>query len=231
MFSIVIPTHNEEKRIHDTLEKLLKFLHRFRKPYEIIIVDDGHDRTLDIVSEFVHVKRNHVQLLRFNHRQGKGKALVEGMKKAKGDAIITYDADGAAPPKEIPKLLKELKRSDVVIGSRALEHAVIVGTVPNRRRIASKSFNTLIDFLFQLGVKDTQCGFKGIKRNKILPLLNQFKQHGFEWDVELLLRAKKAGLRIKEIPIEWHHKKEGKVVYRDVMRMLKGVVKLKREMG
>ncbi len=231
MLSVIIPTHNEEKRVKATLEALLKFLLKLRKPFELIVVDDGEDRTLYTVAEFVHDKRNHLRLLHFNERLGKGGALVKGIREAKGEDIITYDADGAVPPKEIPRMLHALEKYDVVIGSRALEKAVIVGRVPLRRRFASRSFNVLVNLLFRLGVRDTQCGFKGMKRKKVLSLLPQFKRRGFEWDVELLVKAKRAGLSIHEIPVEWRHKKEGKVVLRDVARMLKGVLALKKEIG
>lgn len=231
MFSILIPTHNEEKRVRKTLNNLLAFLHGYRKPFEIVVVDDGKDATRQIVGEYARVRSNHLRLFHFPHRMGKGGALVVAMRKARGEFLVTYDADGAVPPKEIPRMLEALKKCDVVVGSRALENAVIVGDVPPQRRFASRSFNFLVNRLFRLGIKDTQCGFKGFRHRKITPLLASFHCRGFEWDVEVLAKAKRAGLSLKEIPVEWHHKKEGKVVVRDVARMLHGIMKLKKELG
>lgn len=232
MFSIIIPTHDEEKRVFSTLAQLLSFLRtNYKGKFEVIVIDDGSDSTAAIARKFASNKKNRVCVHHFNRRLGKGGAIMQGLRKARGDLVVTYDADAAVPPREIPKMLDALRYSDVVVGSRAIENAVIVGRIPFRRRFASKSFNLLVNFLFRLGVKDTQCGFKGLRRKRILPLLPQFRRHGFEWDVELLVKARRAGLRIREIPVEWHHKKEGKVVLRDVARMLKGVLALKREIG
>ncbi len=230
MFTIAIPTHNEEKRIRATLEKLYAFLEDFGKPFEVLVVDDGKDATLDMLRLYAGHGKHNIRIYHFPHRLGKGGALTQALHLARGDSIITYDADGAVPPKEIPRMLAALKKHDVVIGSRKQENAVIVGNVPLQRRFASKSFNFLVNVLFDLGVRDTQCGFKGFRRKKITPLARSFKRTGFEWDVEVLAKAKRAGLSITEIPVEWHHKKEGKVVLRDVAHMLSGILSLKREL-
>lgn len=231
MFSIIIPTHNEENRIEATLEALYFFLDKNygKKEYEVIIIDDGSDRTNQKVAEF----RNGEHGINFHHykeRLGKGAALMEGFKKAKGKFIITYDADGAIPPKEIPKLLVELENFDLVIGSRRHAGSDIYGKVPYRRRLASYSFNTLVNLLFDLKIKDTQCGFKGLRKSLAVKLVPLMKLRGFEWDVELLAKAKHHGFKIAEIGIEWHHKKEGKVKISDTARMLSGIIKLKMEM-
>mgnify|MGYP001571241496 CR=1 FL=1 len=232
MFSVIIPTHNEEKRIYATLARLLSFLRtNYAARFEVIVIDDGIDSTEKIVSRFAAQKKNNLSLRHFSTRIGKGGAIMKGIRFARGQFCITYDADAAVPPKEIPGMLDALKSSDIVVGSRAVENAVIVGRVPLRRRFASRAFSLVVGFLFRLGVRDTQCGFKGFRRKRILPLLPRLHRTGFEWDVELLVKAKKAGLRLKEIPVEWHHKKEGKVVLRDVGRMLEGVLALKREIG
>jgi glycosyltransferase involved in cell wall biosynthesis len=231
MFSIIIPTHNEENRIEATLEGLFFFLDRHykKKEFEVIIIDDGSDRTKEKILEF----RNGAHEIKFFHypvRMGKGAALMEGFKKANGKFVITYDADGAIPPKEIPKLLSELEKYDIVIGSRHIKSSDIYGRIPIRRRFASFSFNTLVNLLFSLKIRDTQCGFKGIRKAAARKLVPLMKLKGFEWDVELLVKAKHHGFKIAEIGIEWHHKKEGKVKISDTAKMLSGILKLKAEM-
>ncbi len=231
MFSIVIPTHNEENRIEETLEALFFYLlkHYRRSEYEVVILDDGSDRTAQKVEEFR--KREHkIRFYHFGKRLGKGAALMDGFELAKGDVIITYDADGAIPPREMPKILKELKNYDLVIGSRAHPESDIYGKVPLKRRFASISYNMLVNLLFNLGIRDTQCGFKGIRKKAAMKLVPLLKLKGFEWDVELIVKAKRQGYAIKEIGIEWHHKKEGKVKISDTAKMLKGTLNLKAEL-
>lgn len=231
MFTILIPTHNEENRIEETLEALFFFLSKhYRKvDFEVIIVDDGSDRTSHKVKEFGK-DGGRIRFYHFPERLGKGAALMAGFRRARGSVIITYDADGAIPPREIPKMLEELRKFDLVIGSRSHPQSDIYGKVPFRRRIASLSFNTLVNLLFGLNVKDTQCGFKGIRISAVKKLLPLLKLKGFEWDVELIAKAKRHGFSISEIGIEWHHKKEGKVKVGDTINMLRGILRLKAEM-
>ncbi len=231
MFTILIPTHNEENRIEETLEALFYYLtkHYRKTEFEVLIIDDGSDRTQQKVKEF-RSGTGKIRIFHFPHRLGKGGALMEGFKHSKGDLIITYDADGAIPPREIPKMLFELKKCDLVIGSRSHPDSDIYGKVPLRRRLASYSFNALVNLLFNLDIRDTQCGFKGIRKGVAMKLIPLMRLRGFEWDVELLAKAKRHGMRITEIGIEWHHKKEGKVKLSDTTKMLSGILKLKAEM-
>lgn len=71
--------------------------------------------------------------------------------------------------------------------------------------MSSKVFNILVNLMFDLGIKDTQCGAKVFKKSIVEPLLSMMKNRGFEFDVELLWRIKKGGFNIKEIPVEWKH--------------------------
>ena len=232
MFTILIPTHNEESRIEETLEALFFFLlkHYRKNDFEVVIVDDGSDRTGQKVQAFGK-DEGRIRFYHFPERLGKGAALMAGLRRARGHVIITYDADGAIPAREIPKMLRELQKFDLVIGSRMHPQSDIYGRIPIRRRLASISFNALVNILFGLNIKDTQCGFKGIRISAVKKLLPLMKLRGFEWDVELIAKAKKHGFSISEIGIEWHHKKEGKVKFGDTVKMLRGVLKLKMEMA
>ncbi|MFH1750327.1 MAG: glycosyltransferase [Candidatus Micrarchaeota archaeon] len=231
MFTILIPTHNEENRIEETLEALFFYLlkHYRKTDFEVVIIDDGKDRTAEKVQDFGK-DQGRIRFYHFPERLGKGAALMAGFRRARGHAIITYDADGAIPPREMPRMLEELRKFDLVIGSRAHRKSDIYGRIPLRRRIASLTFNSLVNLLFGLGIKDTQCGFKGIRVSAVKKLLPLLKLRGFEWDVELLAKARRHGFSVSEIGIEWHHKKEGKVKITDTARMLAGVLKLKVEM-
>ena len=200
MFTLLIPTHNEENRIGETLEALFFYLHRHHRKseYEVLVVDDGNDRTSQKVGEFMSVEHS-LRLRHFPKRMGKGGALMKGFALAKGDVIITYDADGAIPAREIPKMLLELKKYDLVIGSRSHPDSDIYGKVPLRRRLASYSFNTLVNLLFGLGIGDTQCGLRAYSEHAF-SLINTTLDR-YEFDTEVLHDIKRYDLRFVEVPI------------------------------
>jgi glycosyltransferase involved in cell wall biosynthesis len=208
MLSIIIPAYNEERRLPHALDLLTKFFKQAQKKelrgvaYEIVIALDGPlDNTPQIAGQWAR-RNNAIRVVQLEHR-GKGWAVANGLKAAHGDAIV-YDADAATPPREILKVVRAFSKSDVVVGSRRVPGAVVSG-FPIFRTIASRTFNLLVRLLFGLNISDTQCGFKGIRneaRRRIAPMLST---GGWTWDVEMLYLAKKAGYRMEEIPIEWHH--------------------------
>ena len=228
MLSIIVPTHNEEKRIRGTLLLLEDFLEGRGTAYEIIVVDDGTDSTAEIAGRIAK-KNKKIRVVHLEKRQGKGGAVMLGMREAKGDSII-YDADASAAPREIPKLAEGLKKADLVVGSRKVPSSVAVG-MPLERVVTSAVFSFLVRLLFNLGVKDTQCGFKAIRKEAAKKLVRQVKSTGFVWDVELIARAKKNGLKVVEVPIEWTYRAGGTIKPLDTLVMLKDLLALRRSLG
>lgn len=234
MLSIIIPTHNEEKRVEPTLRALLSFLKHAHFNYEIVVVDDGTDATSEIVRQFAEENENkRIKLMHFPKRLGKGGAVKKGFLAARGDCLL-YDADASTPPNEIPKLVEGLKTHEIVVGSRYAPGAR--ARIQFHRRLAAKAFNALANALFALGVSDTQCGFKALRARAAKTLARELVHTGFEFDVELLARAKKHGFRVKEVAIEWRHVAGGPLeksfleVLKTAFKMLFGLVKLRFEL-
>jgi len=228
MISIIVPTHNEEKRIRGTLLLLEDFLENKRVDYEVIVVDDGSDATAAIAGKIAR-KNKRFQVLRFEKRQGKGGAIMRGMKAAKGDVVI-YDADASAPAREILKLIEGLAKAAIVVGSRKLPDSLVHG-VPPVRLVTSALFSLIVRILFNLGVRDTQCGFKAIRKAAVKKLLPQLKSTGFVWDVELLARAKNNKMRVLEVPIEWTFRAGGTMRPLDTLKMLYDLLALRKSLG
>ncbi len=236
MLSIIIPTHNEAKRIRPTLEALTRFLRAKKTVFELVVVDDGTDATSEIVREFGEENSwLKLKLMHFPKRLGKGGGVKKGLEAARGEALVVYDADAATPPSEIPKALEALKTSEVVIGSRAAQGAVVRGVAPHRSA-SSRVFNALVRLLFGLRFSDTQCGFKAFKKKPGKILARELTHSGFEFDVELLYRAKKHGFLIKEIPVRWKHVPGGPLeagvfgVFKTALEMVWGLLKLRMEL-
>jgi hypothetical protein len=175
--------------------------------YEILVCDDcSTDGTYEILAK-VAEKNASVRPLHFRQRVGKGGTIKAALPKAKGEIIVIMDADLATDLKHIRELVGtvEVDRA-LVIGERAVHDRLTQGYT---RAILSLGYNSLVRLLFRTGVVDHQCGFKGLRNADARVLFEQVEDNGFLFDTELILRAKKLGLPIKRIPVEWKERRPG----------------------
>jgi dolichyl-phosphate beta-glucosyltransferase len=219
--SIVIPCLNEERRIVTTLETVRAFLRSRSEPWEIVVVDDGSaDRTSGVVQErFAGEPR--VRVLRFPQNHGKGWAVREGFRAASGELVLFSDADLATPIEELTKFESAAARGfDLVIASRVIDGARILTPQPWRRRLSGSVFRGLVRLLGLSPFRDTQCGFKLMRRRTMRPIVDAVTTEGFAFDVELIARARAAGLQVREEPVDWRDASGSKVrLYPDAVRM------------
>ena len=209
MLSIIIPAYNEESRIKPTLEAYLDFFKG--KDIELIVVMNGcTDNTLQVVQS---IKDQRIKYLNLN-TPGKGSAIIQGFKIASGDLISYVDADNSTTPEFLNKLLENMEDYDCVMGSRYLKDSKIIIKQPISRRMLSRGFNILVRTVLNLKYKDTQAGAKIFKREAIGSILENFKTHGWAFDVNILYKIKKKGFTIKEIPIKWSDSGESKLKIR-----------------
>jgi dolichyl-phosphate beta-glucosyltransferase len=219
--SIVIPAYNEEGRILPTLRMIDDYLRNKDRTYEIIVVDDASsDKTSEIVSA-VAAEKGSIRLLLGSANRGKGFSVRRGILEASGDLILMSDADLSTPIEEVEKFFPWIERGyDVVIGSRALKESDIIQKQPWYRQLMGKVFNLLVRTIVRGGLHDTQCGFKMFRSRPAKKIFASLKTEGFAFDVEALLRAKKIGCRIKEVPVKWINSPQSKVrIVRDSLRM------------
>lgn len=201
--SLIIPAYNEEKRIGNVVKSYSTFLDK-KYNYEIIIVCDGNDCTSYIIKNMM-IDNPNIRLIEYHGRQGKGMAIIRGFSESYGNVLAFVDADESVLPEEFDKLVNALEDNDCAIASRRISGAQIVIGQPWIRIIPSKIFNIIVNVMFDLGIKDTQCGAKVFKKEPIDSVLLSLKTKGFEFDVELLWRIKSKGFSIKEVPIKWVH--------------------------
>jgi len=225
--SIVIPAFNEAGRIEGSLEQLTSFLDAQPWDYDIRVVDDGStDRTAEVVTKCA-ARLPRIVLQRESHR-GKGGAVKAGLLAAAGEFRFMCDADLSMPPAEILRFLPPQQADwDVAIGSREGLGARRVGE-PWRRHAIGRIFNRAIQSLAIPGIADTQCGFKMFTAESVAAIFPHVTLDGWAFDVEVLCIARAKGLRIVQVPIEWHHRTESKVsVLRDSWRMLRDVLRVR----
>lgn len=210
---ILIPAYNEERRIEPTLREYGEFFQKnYQGEHHIVVVLNGcTDNTLGVVKK-VGADFPAVHALEFKEPIGKGGALIEGLKLAMHSELIGYvDADGATPPRAFLDLVKHIGEADCVIGSRWLPGAVIHQSQQSRRQFASRVFHQIVQFLFHMNIRDTQCGAKVMKTLAVEKIHNRLTIADMAFDINLLYALKRAGFKILEVPTEWTDKAGSKV--------------------
>src|SRR5882724_10814922 len=230
-FSVVIPCFNEAGRIGETLRLTLEYLASNAAESELIVVNDGStDATAAIARERLKDARVETRLLENFPNRGKGAAVRAGLLAAQKPIGLFFDADLSTPLEETPKVIEPIVRGevDIAFGSRAIDRSLIGQHQPWRREYAGRVFNLLVRVATGLPFWDTQCGFKAFRLDVCRPILEAARVDGFAFDVELLVLAQRAGLRIREVPVRWNHAEGSKVsFFRDSLRMLREVITLR----
>ncbi|HXD12494.1 MAG TPA: dolichyl-phosphate beta-glucosyltransferase [Anaerolineales bacterium] len=220
--SIVIPAHNEENRLPDTLEQVFDFLGRQSFTSEVIVVENGSsDRTLEVAQGF---SRLHENLRVIQSARGKGAAVRAGMLAARGAYRFMCDADLSMPVEEIAKFIPPaIKDVDIAIASREAAGAVRYNE-PRYRHLGGRAINFFVQLFILPGLNDTQCGFKCFSANAAEAIFSLQTLTGWSFDIELLFIARRHNFVVREIPIHWIHHPETKVsALRDAIRMLQDI--------
>ncbi len=224
--SVVIPAFNEQWRLPTTLIDVIDYCDLYAGVYEIVVVDDGStDGTVQAVRKFEKI-RPQVRLISYPRNHGKGYAVRTGVLNAKGAKILFADADGSTPIAELARLDNALRAgADVVIGSRAMvtrETRVITRWY---RKYLGRIFNFFVNVLVLPGIADTQCGFKIFTRNAAEFLFRLQSCDGYSFDVEVLFIARRAGLKIQEVPVNWENAPGSKVnLVLDSLKMFRDIL-------
>jgi hypothetical protein len=137
------------------------------------------------------------------------------------------DADCSTSVGDMMSLFALIGDGDGVIGSRWIKGAVLIERQGFLRRLQSRGFNHLIRLLFRLPYRDTQCGAKVFSKTAVDAVLPSMKSSGFEFDVELLWRLRKAGFIIREVPVRWQNNKDTRVKSADMIHMVAGLVRVR----
>jgi glycosyltransferase involved in cell wall biosynthesis len=229
-FSIVLPCFNEASRITGSLATLDRW---FGSAAEVLVVDDGSsDDTARRAEAFASTHAN-VHLHRLTGHSGKGKAIRTAIPLAHCDLVLVMDADLAYDRECINRVLDALATADMVAGNR--RHAGSRYSVPvnlfgflYRRHLIGLVFNAFVRTLLQLGMRDTQCGLKGFRREALERVAGSLTADGFAIDVEMLLVARALGLRLSEIPVHvtYHSAKSSVKLVRSGASMAAEVLKI-----
>jgi len=207
--SVVIPTFNEKKNITTLLTNVQTVLDKITPNYEIIIVDDnspdGTGKIINAISE----KNRKIKLISRPVKSGLGDAYKTGFQQVTGDIVLEMDADLSHDPHDIPKFLRYIKNSDIIIGSRYIKG----GGNHNRskkRIIISKVANFLASIFFNLHLHDCTSGYRLYKRKVIDTIIPYIHCQKYTFQVEILEKAKLFHFSIAEVPIIFRDRMTGK---------------------
>ncbi|MAE42646.1 hypothetical protein CMO93_02655 [Candidatus Woesearchaeota archaeon] len=183
----VIPAHNEENHIYDTISRTKKYVNK------VIVVDDGSkDKTGEMAKKAKAIVLRHLVNL------GKGASLKTGCDyaiKNKADIIIAIDADAQHDPKEIPNFLENIKKYDVVLSHRKRNK-----NMPLVLRFGNMVINKTTRFLYGIKIKDSQCGYRTFTSKAYKRL--RWKASDYSMESEMIARIGKYKLSYTEIPIK-----------------------------
>lgn len=222
--SVVIPAYNESLRLPHTLGRCVAFLDGWNESWEIVVVDDGStDGTASIV-ERMHARDPRIRLLQAAHG-GKGSAVRAGMLEATGRWRLFADADLSMDLSELPRFFDV--PTDVAIASREAPGAERLGE-PLPRHLIGRLFNACVRALVVPGIHDTQCGYKLFSDTATRMLFPVSRVDGFAFDVELIFLARRAGLKVREVPIVWRHRPGSRVRMRNGLAAFRQLLEIRR---
>ncbi|HMP84156.1 MAG TPA: glycosyltransferase, partial [Verrucomicrobiota bacterium] len=227
---LLIPAYNEEHRIEPVLRGYARhFQENYTGKFLLVVVLNGcRDNTIGVVNR-VAADFQFIRALDFPDPIGKGGALIEGLRLAPLADLVGYvDADGATPPRAFHDLVKRMGDADCVIASRWLPGAVLHQQQSNKRQFASRVFHAIVQCLFCMNIRDTQCGAKVMRRQAVEKIHSTLRIADMAFDINLLYSLHRAGYRILEIPTEWTDQVGSKVVLgRTSLTMLLSAIRIR----
>lgn len=200
----VVPARNEAERLAASITPHLEYFAGCAT--FSVAMDHCTDDTAGVV-EALRDRYPHVSGFEVEGPQGKGSAVLEGLKRSREEIVGFMDADCPTPPAEMARLIERLDDADGAIGSRYLPLSLIASPRDLVRTGASRALNVSVRTLFGLPYRDTQCGAKVFRRESIVPVLDDVETTNWLVDLDLLLRARDHGLKIEEVPIIWREER------------------------
>lgn len=203
MISVVVPLFNEERSLEPLYREISDVLEAHGEQFEVIFVDDGSSDGSLTVLERLHEETTNVVVVHFRRNFGKSAALQAGFLEARGDTIVTMDADLQDDPAEIPRLLAKLDEGfDLVSGWKVRRND------PWTRRIFSRLFNWATAVVSGVRLHDVNCGLKAYRAEVVRGMRIYGELHRF-----IPILASYRGFRVAELPVNHRARQHGRSRY------------------
>jgi dolichyl-phosphate beta-glucosyltransferase len=206
--SIVIPAFNEASKIGRDVVSAALFLAENDFSGQVIVVDDGSaDGTADAARQAPISSAVNRLVLRLDKNSGKGAAVRHGILHSRGEIVLYADSGSCIPYAQALPVIKRIAAGalDIGLASRRLKSSVVVRQQPFRRRLLGRIFRLAAILLAGLPrwISDSQCGFKVYRGKAARELFAGLATSGFLFELEIILKALRQGLRLEEFPVEW----------------------------
>lgn len=205
---VLIPTYNEK----DNLRGIVARVRASAPKVDVVVLDDSSPDGTGAIADELAASDPQVSVLHRPGKQGLGKAYLQGFAWAIEhgyDAAIEMDADGSHQPEQLPALLAALDSADLVIGSRWIRGGQ-VRNWPVSRKVLSVGANLYTKVLLGMNVNDATAGFRAYRTSALQTIgLTDVQSQGYCFQIDLTLRAVRAGLRVVEVPITFVEREVG----------------------
>lgn len=210
--SVIVPCYNEAENIEPLVGELAEVLKSLNKTFEIIYVDDGSTddsaaRVLDLSKKLPELR-----LVKHQRNYGQSAAFLSGFEEARGEILITLDADMQNDPHDIPQLLEELKSCDMVCGIRTKRRDTFI------KRISSRIANKVRGFFLKDDIQDAGCSFRAFNRRILINLIAFKGLHRF-----LPTICGIHGFRVRQVPVHHRPRYKGRTKYGISNRVFVGI--------
>jgi glycosyltransferase involved in cell wall biosynthesis len=202
--SLVIPAYNEQDRLQKALEQYLPVLEGSAKRFEVIVVADGKDGTPELANRYA---ARGVRCERFDHKLGRGGAVLQGLRLCSNEIVAYADADGSVPGSDFERMLDlSFNGYPCVIASRRVTPESVVVPETFVRRFAGTAWRILVRSLLGLRIKDAQCGLKIFHKSVIdQSVLTKLTVTNRTFEVGMLYHIQASGEEIREVPVAYVH--------------------------
>lgn len=231
LYSIILPTYNERENLPLIFYLINETFTKSNTKFEVIIVDDNSpDNTLEMSQSLQSAYgSDKIKILSRQGKLGLGTAYIAGLKKCSGEYVILMDADLSHHPKFILNMIEVMDKNavDIVCGTRYRKGGGVAGW-DWFRKLTSRTANFLATFLLNPGPSDLTGSFRLYKREAIDQILPKVQSKGYAFQMEILVHAKKQGLKFGEVPITFVDRiyGESKLGTKEIILYLKGLMTL-----
>jgi dolichol-phosphate mannosyltransferase len=206
--AVIMPTYNERANIESTAGRVRRAV----PDADLLVVDDNSPDGTGELADKLAAEDPHIYVLHRDRKAGLGAAYIAGFRWALEhgyDVVVEMDADGSHLPEELPRLLGALADADLVLGSRYVPGGTVVNW-PKSRELLSRGGNTYARLMLGISLKDSTGGYRAYRASTLRKIaLDEVESQGYCFQIDLAMRAIRAGLKVTEVPITFVERVHG----------------------
>jgi dolichol-phosphate mannosyltransferase len=206
--AVIMPTYNERANVETTAGRVRRAV----PEADLLVVDDNSPDGTGEIADKLAAEDPQIHVLHRDRKAGLGAAYIAGFHwalEAGYDVIVEMDADGSHLPEELPRLLAALADADLVLGSRYVPGGKVVNW-PKSRELLSRGGNTYARLMLGVTLKDATGGYRAYRASTLRKIaLDEIESQGYCFQIDLAVRAVRAGLTVTEVPITFVERVHG----------------------